>query len=135
MATSSQSNESRLSSLIAVDGAYAVCRFAPGTVIPPQMLVGPFCSVTRTPNEVSVICPQDAVPEGVACEPGWRCLRVAGTIRFSAVGVLASLTVPLAADGISVFAVSTFDTDYLLVKDQDYDRAVAALRRAGHSVE
>jgi hypothetical protein len=83
---------------------------------------------------VSIVCPQDAVPPGVQCETGWRCLRVAGTLKFTAVGVLASLAVPLAEAGISVFAVSTFDTDYLLVKERDFDRACASLRQYGHQL-
>jgi hypothetical protein len=75
------------------------------------------------------------VPEGVTCERGWRCLRGAGTIEFSVVGVLAALAMPLAEVGLGVFAVSTFDTDYLLLKGQDLPAALEALRRAGHVVE
>ena len=75
------------------------------------------------------------MPEGVACERGWRCLLVAGTIHFSVVGVIASLTTPLAEAGISVFAISTFDTDYLLVKAEDLERAVDVLRRRGHTIQ
>ena len=74
------------------------------------------------------------MPEGVVAERGWRCLRVAGTIPFSVVGVLASLAAPLAEAGISVFAVSTFDTDYLLVKAADFEKAITALTQAGHSI-
>jgi hypothetical protein len=81
------------------------------------------------------VCRQDAVPKGVNCERDWRCLRVAGTIPFSAGGILASLTASLAEVGISLFAVSTFDTDYLLVKEKDFEAALNALRRQGHVVE
>jgi len=98
----------------------------------PVWVVGPFVSVTRTLDELSVVCRAGAVPPGVRQEPGWRCLRVAGTLDFTLVGVLASLVNPLAAAGISVFAVSTFDTDYLLVREEDIDRAWTALERAGH---
>ncbi len=121
--------------LIVVDGTFAVCRLEPGTPIPPWATAGPFFSITRTADEVSIVCRQDAVPEGVVCEQGWRCLRVAGTIPFSVVGILASLTAPLAEAGISVFAVSTFDTDYLLVKAEDLDRAVDILRRQSHTFQ
>jgi hypothetical protein len=72
---------------------------------------------------------------GVVCERGWRCLRVAGSMPFTLVGVLAALTVPVARAGIGVFVVSTFDTDFLLVKDANYPRAVEALRADGHAVE
>jgi hypothetical protein len=95
---------------------------------------GSFLSVTRTADELSVVCAQDAVPGGVRCERGWRCLRVAGTLEFSLVGVLASLLGPLADAAVGVFVVSTFDTDYLLVKERDFGRAVEALRRHGHPV-
>jgi hypothetical protein len=78
------------------------------------------------------VCAAECVPAEVRCERGWRCLRVAGVIDFSVVGVLSSLTAPLAEAGVSVFAVSTFDTDYLLVKEVDFDRACAALRVHGH---
>ena len=74
------------------------------------------------------------MPDGVRCERGWQCLRVAGTLDFSLVGVLASLIEPLADAGVSVFAASTFDTDYLLLKTSDFERAVGVLRRAGHTV-
>ena len=84
---------------------------------------------------VAAVGQQDAVPDGILSERDWRCLRVTGTIPFSVVGVLAALTTPLAKAGVSVFAVSTFDTDYLLVKKQDFERAVTGLRQQGHKVE
>jgi hypothetical protein len=98
----------------------------------PKWVVGDFLSITCTADELSIVCLQDAVPPGVQCETGWRCLRVAGALDFAAVGVLASLVVPLAEAGLSVFALSTFDTDYLLVKERDFDRACASLRQYGH---
>lgn len=91
--------------------------------------------VTRTPEELSVMCRQELLPAGVQAEVGWRCLRVAGAMPLTLVGVLASLTKPIAAAGVGVFAVSTFDTDYLFVKEAEFQLAVAALRRAGHTVE
>ncbi len=94
-----------------------------------------FFSITRTADELSIVCPQESVPEGVPCERGWSCLRVAGTIPFSVIGVLSSLTSPLANAGISVFAISTFDTDYLLIKVKDWARAVDVLRRQGHTIQ
>lgn len=100
----------------------------------PKATAGSFFSITRTADELSVVCRQDAVPEGVVCQRGWRCLRVAGTIPLSVVGVLASLAAPLAEAGISAFAVSTFDTDYLLVKDKDLKAALESLRAAGQLV-
>src|SRR5262245_55974633 len=107
-----------------LDGTFAVCHLARDAPLPAWLADGPFVSLTRTADELSLVCRQEAVPEGVRCERGWRCLRVAGTLDFSFVGVLASLLGPLADAGVSVFVVSTFDTDYLLVKQADFQRAV-----------
>lgn len=120
--------------LLLLDGPFAVCRLAVDAAVPTWATAGAFSSITRTPDELSVVCAEDAVPEGIKCERGWRCLRVAGTIEFSVVGVLASLTAPLAEAGISAFAVSTFDSDYLLVKDKDLPAALDALLGAGHVI-
>jgi hypothetical protein len=123
--------------LILLPGPYAVCRLPPDVVpawatLPlPEHLV----SITRTSNEVTVVCPADAVPAGVRCEKGWQCLRVAGTLDFSLVGVLASLLVPLAEAGVSVFCLSTFDTDYILIREQDLPRGTEAWQVAGHAIE
>jgi hypothetical protein len=118
-----------------VDGTFAICRLSGGAPIPPWATAGHFFSITCTADELSVVCRQENVPEGMLCEGGWRCLRVAGAMPFSAVGVLASLTAPLAEAGVSVFAVSTFDTDYLLVKEDVWQRAVDVLARYGHAVQ
>jgi hypothetical protein len=120
--------------LIVLDGIFAVCKLTPDASIPAWATAADFFSITRTADELSIVCPQDAVPAGILCERDWRCLRVAGTMLFSVVGVLASLTAPLAAAGISVFAISTFDTDYLLVKDADMEKAIDILRRHGLAV-
>jgi|SRR6266542_1040377 len=111
-----------------------ICRLPADAAIP-AWLAGEFVSVTRTADELAVVCRVDAVPDGVRCEKGWRCFRVAGTLDFALVGVLASLVGPLAEAGVSVFAVSTFDTDYLLVKEANLERAVGALGTAGHCVQ
>ena len=113
----------------------AVCRFNQDTPIPAWALSGTVFSITRTADELSAVCQQNLVPDGVRCERGWRCLRVAGTMDFSMIGVVASLSTPLAAAGVGIFVISTFDTDYLLVKNDDFSRAVAALRAAGHAVD
>lgn len=101
----------------------------------PEWAAGSFTSVTRTPEELSVVCSQDAVPEAVTAERGWRCLVVAGPLDFALTGIAASLAAPLADAGISVFFVATFDTDYLLVKEDRLADATAALERAGHTLE
>jgi hypothetical protein len=120
--------------IIALDHTFAICRLGSDASIPPWASTGNFFTITRTTDELSIVCRQDAVPEGIQSERGWRCLRVAGTIPFSVVGVLASLTAPLAQAGISVFAVSTYDADYLLVKEESLAAAMDALGRWGHTI-
>src|SRR5262245_52923580 len=95
--------------LIVLDDKLAIARLDAAAPIPAWPLRGGLSSITRTADELSVVCAADAVPAGVRVEPGWRGLRVAGTLDFSLTGVLASLAIPLAAAGISIFAISTFD--------------------------
>ncbi|MFO0852395.1 MAG: nitrilase-related carbon-nitrogen hydrolase [Gemmataceae bacterium] len=121
--------------LLEVAGRFAVCKLPPGSAIPAWATAGDVFSVTRTADEVSVVCREALAPEGTHGEGGWRCLRVAGAMPFTLVGVLAALTAPVARAGVGVFAASTFDTDYLLVKAERFAEAVAALRAAGHRVE
>jgi hypothetical protein len=121
--------------LVALSDLFAVCKLHADAPVPAWCTATGFFSISRSGEELSVVCRQDAVPEGIKCERGWRCLRVAGSIDFAVVGVLASLVAPLAKAGISVFAISTFDTDYLLVEALDFDRAVGALQKAGHSFQ
>jgi hypothetical protein len=91
-------------------------------------------SVTRTPDETTVVCEEHLVPDSVTSERDFRCLRIEGPLPFSAVGVLASLTGPLAAAGIPILALSTYDTDYVLVRSADLQRARTALSTAGLDV-
>ena len=95
---------------------------------------GEFFSATRTPDEVSVILAESHPPEGAKCERGFRLLKVRGPLVFSLVGIIAGLSGTLADAGVSIFAFSTYDTDYLMVKDADLERSVAALRKAGYEV-
>ncbi len=120
--------------LTVLPDTFAVCRLDAGAAVPAWANSGNFFSITQTSEELSIVCPQAVVPEGVRYERDWRCVQAAGPILFSAVGVLASLVQPLAEAGISVFAVSTCDTDYLLVKQNDLERAMVVLRAAGHEV-
>jgi hypothetical protein len=91
-------------------------------------------AVVRTAAEVSVVCAAARVPDGVRAERGWRALAVEGPLDFALTGVLAALAVPLAQAGVSIFAVSTYDTDYVLVPSDRLGDAVAALRAAGHTL-
>ena len=126
--------EPRALTLELLTGSYAVVRLDAGEPLPAWASGGPFVSVTRTDAELSVVCPQAAVPAAARAERGWRCLRVRGPLGFGMTGILASLAGPLASSGVSIFVVSTYDTDYLMVQERDLDRGVDALARAGHTV-
>ena len=115
-------------------GHMSFCRLDPATKVPDWAISGGFFSVTRTDDELSVVCPEEEVPEDVRSEGGWRVLKLEGPFEFSEVGVLASVAAPLAEAGVGIFAVSTFDTDYVQVKEEQLQPAVAALRGRGHEV-
>lgn len=117
-----------------LSGSYAICRLDVGESLPQWALQGEFFSVTRSPTELSAVCATASVPAGVKSDGPWTVLAVRGPLNLSLTGVLAGLATPLAAAGISVFAVSTYDTDYLLIRDSDLERAVHVLRQAGHTV-
>ena len=114
-------------------GNLAVCRLGPRDPIP-AWAAGDFFSITRTAEEFSIVCDSRAVPDGVRAETGWRALKVEGPLDFALTGILVSIASPLAATGISIFALSTFDTDYMLVKNDKLDSAIDVLRVAGHEV-
>jgi hypothetical protein len=113
---------------------FAICRLDKNSPIPDWAPAGNFYSMTRTPDELSIVCPQINVPEGVTSDAGWRCLKVEGPLDLSLTGIFASLVTPLARAGISMFEVSTYDTDYLMVKEKDLERTVLVLSQAGHEV-
>lgn len=120
--------------LLVHDAALAIARLGPREAIPAWAWAGAFSAIVRTPSELSVVCPSSAVPVGVTVEGPWRALEVAGPLSFALTGVIHALSAPLAAAGISLFVVSTFDTDYLLVRASDVEAACAALYGAGHTV-
>jgi hypothetical protein len=111
---------------------FAICRLEPEADIPSWALAGEFFSVTRTTEELSLVCPQEMVPEGTHCEKDFRSIKVEEPLDLALVGVLASLTEALAQEAISILAISTFDTDYLLVREAQVDRAVQKLLQSGH---
>ena len=113
-------------------GLYAVCRLSPESAVP-EWATGPFVNITFTDDELAIICPAERVPAAVRAERDWRILKLVGPFPFTAVGVLASLATPLARAGISILSVTTYDTDYVLVKTQLLDDAVSVLIAAGHT--
>jgi len=114
---------------------FAICRLDRNAPVPDWALKGRFFSITRSSEELSIVCPQTNVPAGTTCEKNWRCLKVEGPLDFSLTGVLASLVTPLAEAGIGIFVISTYETDYLMVKQECVERAVRVLRAAGHRVQ
>jgi uncharacterized protein len=112
----------------------AVCRLEPDRQIPEGLMQAPFYSITRTADELSVVCPERLVPADAKVERGWRVLKVEGPLDFATTGLLAALTKPLAQANVSVFALSTYDTDYLLIQNKHAAAAVAVLRTQGHDV-
>jgi hypothetical protein len=111
----------------------AIARLSPDSDLP-GWLGGEFFSVTHTPDELSIVCEETRIPAGVTVEKGWRALRVAGPLDFALVGILAQLSSALAAAGVSIFAISTYDTDYILIKEPSLPSALSALRHAGHTI-
>ena len=111
---------------------YAVCQLSPDANFPIWARGGELLSITRTSDELSIVCPAAQVPADVKAERNWRVIKVLGPLDFSLVGILASLAGELAQAKVSIFALSTYDTDYILVNANTIDRTIDALRKAGH---
>jgi uncharacterized protein len=126
--------ESALLRLSVLEEHLAVCRLEPRAEIPPWATSAPFFCVARTPDELSVVCPEERVPAGITCERGWRALKLQGPFGFELTGVFASVAAPLAESEVGILAIATYDTDYVLVKEEQLDPAIAALRARGHEV-
>jgi hypothetical protein len=116
-------------------GDFSIVRLPAGSAVPPWAAGGPFVSITATDEELSIVCGSGTVPREAQGEHGWKALKVAGPLDFSLTGILAAIAAPLAAAEVSIFAVSTFDTDYVLVREGQLGTAVAVLREAGMEVE
>ncbi len=116
------------------DGPYAIVRLAPGASVPEWATNGGFTSVSRTCDELSVVCPARNLPADVTSPHRWVCLKLEGPFPFSLTGVLLSFIEPLSNNGVPIFAISTYDTDYVLVQEECAGRALDILRRAGHEL-
>ncbi len=113
----------------------AICQLPADAPFPAWARSDALLALVRTADELSVVCDDANVPEGIRAERGWHALKVEGPLDFSLVGVLADLAGILADAGVSIFAISTFDTDYLLVKSNDVKQAMEALQQAGHVIQ
>ena len=121
--------------LILMKDRLAICRLESAETIPEWASSDRgFYSLTRTAGELSIVCAENAVPAGVKSERGWRIFEIEGPFDFAATGILVSVAAPLAEAGVPIFAISTFDTDYVLVKQEHAENAVRALEAAGHRV-
>lgn len=117
-----------------VAGEFAACRLPADSELPEWAQGSRFCSVTRTDEELSVLCEAIRVPPNVEAERGWRLLQVAGPLPFEAVGIMVAFVAPLAQAGVPVLTMATYDTDYVLVPGTKLSVALMALQRAGHTL-
>jgi uncharacterized protein len=117
-----------------LQGFYAIVRMASTAPIPDWATKGDFTSITRTADELSIVCAADSIPKNVDPGPRWICLKLEGPFPFSQTGVLLSFIEPLSSNGVPIFAISTFDTDYVLVQEEFLGAAMSALQQAGHQL-
>jgi uncharacterized protein len=125
---------SRILTLSVIDALFAIVKLSPDAAIPGWATSGGFFSVTRNSEELSLVVSETNVPATVEAARGWRMLKVHGPFAFNEVGILAALVNPLARIGVGIFAISTFDTDYLLVQQEEIPAAIEALQHAGHRI-
>jgi len=122
--------------LTVLDQALAVVRLEPDARVPGWLPTSGFTTVTRSDDELSIVCASAAVPDGLGltAEAGWLAMKLEGPFEFTLTGILAAVLNPLADEGVGIFAISTYDTDYVLVKAGQLARASSALRASGHTV-
>lgn len=111
----------------------SVCQMEPQARVTADMLMGPFWGLIHVPGETTLVCSTAMVPAGMKSEPGWIAMELVGPFDFSLTGILTKVAVPLAEVGVAIYALSTFNTDYVLIKEEKCEIARAALIKAGHS--
>jgi len=121
--------------LILLSTPLSICKLGPTSAIPPWAIRSSFFSISRTADELSIVCPTENVPQGTTQEKGWIAYKVQGTLDFSLTGILFSIAKPLADEKISLFAISTYNTDYILVKETQKEKSNQALQKAGFTVQ
>ena len=114
---------------------FAICRLNKDAPIPDWAFQGGLFSVTRTKDELSIVCPQINVPKGILCNQGWSCLKVKGPLDLSSTGIISSIAATLERENISLFSISTYDTDYVMVKEKDLEKGILALTEAGQKIQ
>lgn len=128
--------DSKLKELVlsTLDGFFAICKLNPQTKIPNWALKGEFYSITRTSEELSILCPQKIIPDEITSVGRWRGLKIEGPFKFTEIGILNSITAPMASVNISLLSISTFDTDYVFIQDDQFEDALLILAANGHEV-
>ncbi|MHA1721167.1 MAG: ACT domain-containing protein [Promethearchaeia archaeon] len=120
--------------LVILKEKFAICQLTPKDPIPDLTLLGDFWSITKTNEEISIIVPEKLVPLKCKTERGWRAIKIIGPLYFSLTGIIASLSTVLAKAGISIFAFSTYNTDYILVKEKNLELSKQFLKENGHNL-
>ena len=113
---------------------YAICRLDPKAPVPQWAIGDDFVSISRTRDELSIVCPERNLPRDTSCSSGWRILKCEGPLDYTLTGIIASLAEPLADAGVSIFPLATHDTDYVLIKEPQLELAIHALTSYGHAV-
>jgi len=117
-----------------LEGTYAVVRLAPSSAVPVWADGAGFVSITRTDDELSIVCRTERVPQGLQAAASWACFKLQGPFAFDETGVVLSVIEPLSKNGVGIFVVSTYDGDHILVQSADVGRSVALWQAAGHQV-
>jgi len=118
-----------------LDGEFTIHRLKPDCEISHQVFGSEFYSIARTSDELSIVCRSEFIFQSEKSEPGWSCLKVIGPLDFSLTGILAGIADALEKAKISIFAISTYDTDYILIRSENVRAAIDALSTAGYIIE
>ena len=114
---------------------FTIHKLSPDASTPEEILKSNYYSISKTENELSLVCSEVIEVQSLQSSKGWKCIKVAGQLDFNLTGILAGISDILAKENISIFAISTFDTDYILVRTQDLSSARTTLRQAGYKFE
>ena len=113
---------------------YGICTLPKDAPIPHWVSKESLVSITRTGKELTIVCKQDIIPSKLQSDLNWRCFKIDGSFDLSQIGVISSISSPLADAGISIYVISTYDTDYFLVKDDNLEKSISVLSNFGHSI-
>lgn len=121
-----------------LESKFGILRLEKDSEVPSWIYKSDLFSITKTPEEMSIVCQENNIPEntpaGIRVQRGWSCLKIKGPLDFGMTGILAGVSRILAENSISIFVISTYDTDYILVKETDLKKAVKTLQEEGHEI-